>query len=77
VALAAARLAFARPGEAAGDAAPEVRGRLKQSVSRWCFGKMTLDELCGHAARIGYKGVDLLEPNDWPVVRKHGLVCDV
>ena len=75
VALAAAGLAVARLGEAAGDEAPAVRGRLKQSVSRWCFSKMTLDELCGHAARIGYKGIDLLEPKDWPVVRKHGLVC--
>jgi hydroxypyruvate isomerase len=74
VALAAAGLVATRRGEAAGQA-PTVRGRLKQSVSRWCFGKMTLDELCGHAARIGYKGIDLLEPKDWPVVRKHGLVC--
>jgi hydroxypyruvate isomerase len=49
--------------------------RLKQSVSRWCFGKMSLDELAGHAARIGYRGIDLLGPADWPVVRKHGLVC--
>jgi len=71
---AAAGLAVARLGEAAGEV-PAVRGRLKQSVSRWCFGKMTLDELCRHAARIGYKGIDLLEPKDWPVVRKHGLVC--
>ena len=69
-----------RPGrsEAArveAGAGPAVRGRLKQSVSRWCFGKMSVDELSGHAARIGYRGIDLLGPEDWPVVRKHGLVC--
>ncbi len=52
-----------------------AKSRLKQSVSRWCFGKMSLDELAGHAARIGYRGIDLLPPADWPVVRKHGLVC--
>ena len=75
VALAAAAgLGVARRGESAGEA-PAARGRLKQSVSRWCFGKMTLDELCVHAARIGYRGIDLLGPEDWPVVRKHGLVC--
>ncbi|MGE5126592.1 MAG: hydroxypyruvate isomerase family protein [Betaproteobacteria bacterium] len=51
------------------------RGRLKQSVSRWCFGKMSLDELAGHAARIGYRGIDLLGPDEWAVPRKHGLVC--
>jgi hydroxypyruvate isomerase len=36
---------------------------------------MTLDELCRHAARIGYRGIDLLEPAEWPVVKKHGLAC--
>ena len=56
-------------------AAAKPGGRLKQSVSRWCFGKMSLDELAGHAARIGYRGIDLLPPSDWPAVRKHGLVC--
>jgi hydroxypyruvate isomerase len=71
---------LARPGR--GDAAlaeqgasPSTHGRLKQSVSRWCFGKMSLDELAGHAARIGYRGVDLLGPADWAAVTRHGLVC--
>jgi hydroxypyruvate isomerase len=62
-----------RDGHAA--EAPAAKGRLKQSVSRWCYGKMTLDELCAHAARIGYRGIDLLEPADWPIVKRHGLVC--
>jgi hydroxypyruvate isomerase len=57
------------------EAAATPGGALKQSVSRWCFGKWSLDELCSHAARIGYRGIDLLPPADWPVVRKHGLVC--
>jgi hydroxypyruvate isomerase len=57
------------------EAAAKPSGALKQSVSRWCFGKWSLDELCSHAARIGYRGIDLLPPADWPVVRKHGLVC--
>jgi hydroxypyruvate isomerase len=56
------------------EAAPKTR-RLQQSVSRWCFGKMSLDELAAHAARIGYRGIDLLPPADWQAVRKHGLVC--
>ncbi len=78
-ALATALAAVARPGRAqdarpAAGAAPR-RGRLKQSVSRWCLGKMPLDEMCEHLVRIGYQGVDLLGPEDWATVRKHGLVC--
>jgi hydroxypyruvate isomerase len=56
------------------EAAPKTR-RLRQSVSRWCFGKMSLDELAAHAARIGYRGIDLLPASDWAAVRRHGLVC--
>lgn len=49
-------------------------GRLKQGVARWCFQKWSLDELCGNAAKIGIRGIDLVGPEDWPVVKKHGLV---
>jgi len=38
---------------------------------------MDLDTLCGHAAKIGIKSVELLGEADWPVVAKHGLTCAV
>ena len=50
-------------------------GRLKHSVSRWCYGKIPLDDLCEAAKAIGYRSIDLLSENDWPVPAKHGLVC--
>jgi hydroxypyruvate isomerase len=51
------------------------RPRLKQSVCRWCFSGMPLDELCRHAAAMGYRSVELLDPSEWDVPRRHGLVC--
>jgi len=63
----------AAPGRAM--AAPA--GRLKQSVARWCYGKIPLDDFCRQAAEIGLSGVDLVEPNEWPTVRKYGLVPTV
>jgi hydroxypyruvate isomerase len=54
-------------------AAPAAAGRLKQSAARWCYDKMSLDDLCANAARIGLQGIDLVEHKDWPAVRKHGL----
>jgi len=63
--VAAAALS-ALPAAAAG-------GRLKQSVARWCFNKIALEDLCREAARIGLKGIDLVGPNDWPTVQKYGL----
>jgi hydroxypyruvate isomerase len=49
--------------------------RFKQSVSRWCYGKIPLDQLCESAKAIGYQSVELLSEPDWPIVRAHGLQC--
>ena len=57
----------------AGRAAPSG-GRLKQSVARWCFAKISLDDLCRQAAEMGLQGIDLVEPEDWPTLKKYGLV---
>jgi hydroxypyruvate isomerase len=54
--------------------ASPLKGRLKQSVSRWCYGKMSLEDLCKAAVRIGLKGIDLIDSKDWPTVKKYGLV---
>ena len=40
------------------------KGQIKQSVSRWCYEKIPLEELCAYAAQIGLKGVDLLGPGE-------------
>ena len=48
-------------------------GRIKQSVSKWCYGKMTTEELCIEAKRIGLKGIDLVNDTDWPTIQKFGL----
>ncbi len=48
-------------------------GRFKQSVSRWCYDSMSLDELCEQAKAIGLKGIDLLDEPDWEIVIAHGL----
>ena len=77
-ATAAGTTVGARPLLAAGREPLPVlpaSGRIKQSVSRWCYGKMPIDDLCEAAKAIGYKSVELLDEADWGVPRKHGLVC--
>lgn len=72
----AAALASATMIGAEGNAVSQVqRPRLKQSVSRWCFGGMSLEDLCKAAREIGLMGIDLLGEADWETVRKHGLEC--
>jgi hydroxypyruvate isomerase len=62
------------------QAAPIKRkGRLKQALFRTVFGQntpglTTLDEQCREAARLGAYGFDLIGPQDWPTLKKYGLV---
>jgi hydroxypyruvate isomerase len=58
-----------------GETTARRKGRIHQSVSRWCFQKTPLDELCAFAKEIGLYGVDLLGPKDYEVPRRYGLVC--
>jgi hydroxypyruvate isomerase len=51
------------------------KGRIKQSVARWCYKDIPLDKLCEYSAQIGCKAIDLLEPEDYEVPRRYGLIC--
>jgi hydroxypyruvate isomerase len=53
------------------------KGQIWQSVSRWCYKQIPLDELCAYAAQIGLKGVDLLNPDEYEIPGRHGLVCSM
>jgi hydroxypyruvate isomerase len=53
--------------------ATPLLNNIKQSVCRWCFQDMPLDELCVAAKGMGIKGIDLVGPADWPTLKKHGL----
>jgi hydroxypyruvate isomerase len=59
------------------DAKGTKKSGLKQSVCKWCYGSIPLDDFCREAKRIGLQSVELLGPNDWPTVKKHGLTCAV
>jgi hydroxypyruvate isomerase len=56
-------------------AARERSGALKQSVCRWPFSNLSLDELAAGARDIGLKSVELLNPDEWATVQKYGLTC--
>jgi hydroxypyruvate isomerase len=53
-----------------------AKGRLKQSVTKGVFNgrSMTLDDMCREAANLGLYGFDLIQPQDFPTLKKYGLV---
>ena len=57
-------------------AAPaKLKGNLHHSVCKWCYGGIPLDEFCQAAKAMGLESVELLNPQDFPTLKKHGLVC--
>ena len=61
-----------------GARAPEVvaaKGRIRQSVSRWCYDSIPLPTLCTAAKKMGLVGIDLLNQSDWDTVNSAGLIC--
>lgn len=50
-------------------------GRLKQCAMRVNFNpQMPFEDVCREAARLGIHGFDLIGVQDWPVLRKYGLI---
>ena len=74
---AAVGLSRTDPSAAGQSGRAVTRGRLKQSVSRWCYNKIPMPEFCTAVAGMGLTAIDLLEEADWSVVRDHGLVCSM
>ena len=54
---------------------PARKGRIKQGITRGVFARNTsIEDCCREAAKLGIKGFDLIGPNDWPTLKKYGLV---
>jgi hydroxypyruvate isomerase len=67
--------ALAASAALAQTAAPERKGRLKQCVTQAVFARgMSLEDACREAAQAGCYGFDLIEPKDWPLLKKYGLI---
>jgi hydroxypyruvate isomerase len=60
---------------AAGTGRIVQKGRLKQSVCRWCYQAIPLPDFCKAVSAIGLTAIDLVEEKDWPLLADHGLVC--
>ncbi|MBB3205604.1 hydroxypyruvate isomerase [Rhodopirellula rubra] len=76
--LASAGSVVAQDAVAATPATESVdakQGRLNQSVCKWCYKNFSLDDMCVAASKLGMVGIDLLGPDDFPTLKKHGLVC--
>lgn len=54
-----------------------LRGRINHSACKWCYSGISLDDLCQAGKEMGLVAIDLLNPNEFETVKKHGLVCSM
>ena len=52
-----------------------LTGQLHHSVCKWCYKDIPLETLAREAKSLGLESIELLDPADWPLLRKYGLTC--
>ena len=57
------------------DEAVGEKGVIRHSVCKWCYPKVSLEDLCLAGKEMGLSSIELLQPADFPTLKKHGLSC--
>jgi hydroxypyruvate isomerase len=52
-------------------------GRLRQSVCRWPYAKVSLPDFCRRTQQMGFAAIDLLFPDEWAAAADAGLVVSM
>lgn len=53
----------------------DLKGKINHSVCKWCYDSIPLEDLCKSAKSIGLESIELLKPEEFATVKKHGLTC--
>ena len=59
----------------AADASSGLQGRINHSVCKWCYPKISLEDLCAAGKQMGLASIELVPPEGWPTLKKYGLTC--
>jgi hydroxypyruvate isomerase len=69
----AAALVGVRP--TAAHAPSRASAAFKHSVCRWPYRQLSVEEIARMSRELGLNSLELLERDEWPIARKHGLTC--
>lgn len=53
------------------------KGNIRHSVCQWCFEDIPKEEFFATLSDWGIPAVDLIEPSDFPLLKKYGLECSM
>jgi hydroxypyruvate isomerase len=61
--------------DAASARSPGADSPIKHSASKWCYSDYSVEALAKAGKKMGLHSIELLNAEDWPVVKEHGLTC--
>lgn len=61
------------------DAKPAAtKGRIKQSLIYWCYQSYwSPEQMAQVASELGCRSIELIDPQHWDTLKKHGLTCAI
>lgn len=54
-----------------------LRGNIKHSVCKWCYGSIPLDEFATAIIKMGINAIDLISIEQFPTLKKHDIHCSM
>ncbi len=57
----------------AADTVSGLKGRIHHSACKWCYPKVPFDDLCRAGKEMGLTSIDLVDPPNFEIMKKHGL----
>jgi hydroxypyruvate isomerase len=51
----------------------DLKGNINHSACYWCYGAIPLDTFLGDLSNLGVKAIDLVGPEDWPLLKKYNI----
>lgn len=54
-----------------------VGGAIQHSACKWCYKSIPLEDLCIAGKEFGLQSIELLDPEHFPTLKKHGMHCSM
>ena len=51
----------------------KLKNNIHHSVCYWCYDSIDLDSFLSALVQMGIRAIDLVGPEDWPLLQKHGI----
>ncbi|KXI30502.1 hydroxypyruvate isomerase [Paraglaciecola hydrolytica] len=50
-----------------------LKGNIHHSMARWTYQDLSVEELCQVVIKLGFSAIDLIGPDEWPILKKYGV----